>query len=190
MPCRMWAITKVLPDVATAPALKQGRCARLQGLRKGRRVARDIWNPARDRAMVRGARCNIGTLNNMALAIGAMPWGHWSSVHAVGLKSVNAPPFGDFDIGRKERTSAINSLILPTSFPALARVFPVRFLREYAESATTIDFSGSYQGSSPAKLAKFPVKFPVKGESRWRPVRSELRRQPASPWNRERLEIC
>ena len=34
----------------------------------------------------------------MALAAGAMSWGHWSGCHAVGW-DMNAPPFGDLDVG-------------------------------------------------------------------------------------------
>src|SRR2546430_3574616 len=40
-------------------------------------------------------------------------------------------------------------------------------------------------GSEGARIAKFPVKFPVSWESGWRRVRSALRRQPGSPAVRE-----
>jgi tricarballylate dehydrogenase len=54
--------------------------------------------PAWDVAKVRGTRFNTGDGINMALEIGAMPWGHWSGCHAVGWER-NAPPFGDLAVG-------------------------------------------------------------------------------------------
>ena len=54
--------------------------------------------PTWDLAKVRGTKFNTGAGINMALAIGAMPWGHWSGGHAVGW-DLNAPPFGDLDVG-------------------------------------------------------------------------------------------
>jgi tricarballylate dehydrogenase len=47
---------------------------------------------------LRGTRFNTGDGINMALEVGAMPWGHWSGCHAVGWER-NAPPFGDLAIG-------------------------------------------------------------------------------------------
>lgn len=54
--------------------------------------------PGWELAKVRGTRYNTGGGINMALDIGAMPWGHWSSGHAVGW-DYNAPPFGDLSVG-------------------------------------------------------------------------------------------
>ena len=54
--------------------------------------------PTWDLAKVRGTRFNTGAGITMALAVGAMPWGHWSGGHAVGW-DLNAPPFGDLEVG-------------------------------------------------------------------------------------------
>jgi len=54
--------------------------------------------PGWDLAKVRGTRYNTGAGITMALDIGAMPYGHWSGCHAVGW-DLNAPPFGDVNIG-------------------------------------------------------------------------------------------
>ncbi|MEZ5909474.1 MAG: FAD-dependent tricarballylate dehydrogenase TcuA [Hyphomicrobiaceae bacterium] len=54
--------------------------------------------PGWDLAKVRGTRYNTGGGINMALAVGAMPYGHWSGCHAVGWDQ-NAPPFGDLSVG-------------------------------------------------------------------------------------------
>ncbi|MBI4191428.1 MAG: FAD-dependent tricarballylate dehydrogenase TcuA [Betaproteobacteria bacterium] len=54
--------------------------------------------PNWDLAKVRGTRFNTGIGIRMALAIGAMPYGHWSGCHAVGW-DLNAPPFGDLAVG-------------------------------------------------------------------------------------------
>ncbi|MBI4183667.1 MAG: FAD-dependent tricarballylate dehydrogenase TcuA [Proteobacteria bacterium] len=54
--------------------------------------------PNWDLAKVRGSRFNTGKGIQMALDLGAMPFGHWSGCHAVAW-DVNAPPFGDIDIG-------------------------------------------------------------------------------------------
>ena len=54
--------------------------------------------PGWDLAKVRGTRFNTGDGLQMALAIGAMPWGNWSGAHAVGW-DMNAPPFGDLAVG-------------------------------------------------------------------------------------------
>ena len=50
--------------------------------------------PSWDLAKVRGTRFNMGDGIRMALAVGAMPFGHWSGAHAVGW-DLNAPPFGE-----------------------------------------------------------------------------------------------
>ena len=47
---------------------------------------------------MRGTRFNMGDGIRMALAVGAMPFGHWSGAHAVGW-DLNAPPFGEREIG-------------------------------------------------------------------------------------------
>jgi tricarballylate dehydrogenase len=54
--------------------------------------------PNWDLAKVRGTRFNTGAGIQMALAIGAMPCGHWSGAHAVGWDQ-NAPTFGDLAVG-------------------------------------------------------------------------------------------
>jgi tricarballylate dehydrogenase len=51
-----------------------------------------------DLARVRGTRHNTGDAIRMALDIGAQPYGHWSSCHAVAW-DLNAPPFGDRRVG-------------------------------------------------------------------------------------------
>jgi tricarballylate dehydrogenase len=54
--------------------------------------------PDWDLARVRGTRHNTGDGLRMALEIGAQPYGHWSSCHAVAW-DLNAPPFGDRKVG-------------------------------------------------------------------------------------------
>jgi tricarballylate dehydrogenase len=54
--------------------------------------------PNWDLAKVRGTRFNMGDGLRMALAAGAMPFGHWSGAHAVGWDQ-NAPPYGEREIG-------------------------------------------------------------------------------------------
>jgi tricarballylate dehydrogenase len=54
--------------------------------------------PEWDLARVRGTRHNTGDGIGMALEIGAQPYGHWSSCHAVAW-DLNAPPFGDRKVG-------------------------------------------------------------------------------------------
>jgi tricarballylate dehydrogenase len=54
--------------------------------------------PNWDLAKVRGTRFNNGAGIQMALAVGAMPYGHWSGSHAVGWDQ-NAPAFGDLAVG-------------------------------------------------------------------------------------------
>ena len=54
--------------------------------------------PNWDLARVRGTRHNVGDGIRMALEIGAQPYGHWSSCHAVAW-DLNAPPFGDRKVG-------------------------------------------------------------------------------------------
>ncbi|MFN9975828.1 MAG: tricarballylate dehydrogenase, partial [Phycisphaerae bacterium] len=54
--------------------------------------------PNWDLVRVRGTRFNTGMGIKMALDVGAMPHGHWSGCHAVGW-DLNAPPFGDLDVG-------------------------------------------------------------------------------------------
>ncbi len=50
--------------------------------------------PGWELAKVRGTRFDTGDGIKMALEIGAQPYGHWSSCHAVAW-DLNAPPFGD-----------------------------------------------------------------------------------------------
>src|SRR5438874_2073112 len=54
--------------------------------------------PGWDLAKVRGTRFNTGAGIQMALDIGAMPYGNWSGCHAVGW-DYNAPEFGDLAVG-------------------------------------------------------------------------------------------
>jgi tricarballylate dehydrogenase len=54
--------------------------------------------PNWDLAKVRGTRFNTGAGIQMALNIGAMPYGHWSGAHSVAWDQ-NAPPFGDLRVG-------------------------------------------------------------------------------------------
>ncbi len=54
--------------------------------------------PGWELAKVRGTRFNSGDGLNMALAIGASPYGNWSGCHAVGW-DYNAPEFGDLTVG-------------------------------------------------------------------------------------------
>jgi len=54
--------------------------------------------PGWDLAKVRGTEFNNGEGLEMALRIGAMPYGNWSGCHAVAW-DLNAPPYGDLSIG-------------------------------------------------------------------------------------------
>ncbi|MCZ6861426.1 MAG: FAD-dependent tricarballylate dehydrogenase TcuA [Alphaproteobacteria bacterium] len=54
--------------------------------------------PNWDLAKVRGTRFNTGKGIEMALDIGALPYGHYSGCHSVAW-DVSAPPFGDLTIG-------------------------------------------------------------------------------------------
>jgi tricarballylate dehydrogenase len=54
--------------------------------------------PGWELAKVRGTRFNMGDGIDMALEIGAMPYGNWSGCHAVGW-DYNAPEFGDLSVG-------------------------------------------------------------------------------------------
>jgi tricarballylate dehydrogenase len=54
--------------------------------------------PGWELARVRGTRFNMGAGINMAMAIGARPYGHWSGCHSVAW-DVNAPPYGDLTVG-------------------------------------------------------------------------------------------
>src|SRR6201996_1369741 len=54
--------------------------------------------PNWDLAKVRGSRFNTGQGLKMALDLGAAVHGHWSGAHAVAW-DLNAPPFGDLDVG-------------------------------------------------------------------------------------------
>jgi tricarballylate dehydrogenase len=54
--------------------------------------------PGWELAKVRGTRFNTGDGINMALNIGAAPYGNWSGCHAVGW-DYNAPEFGDLAVG-------------------------------------------------------------------------------------------
>ena len=62
--------------------------------RCGRAISGRNW----DLAKVRGSRFNTGQGLKMALDLGAAVHGHWSGAHAVAW-DLNAPPFGDLDVG-------------------------------------------------------------------------------------------
>jgi len=54
--------------------------------------------PGWDSAKVRGTRFNMGVGLQMALNVGACPFGNWSGCHSVAW-DVNAPPYGDLTVG-------------------------------------------------------------------------------------------
>src|ERR1700730_14532695 len=54
--------------------------------------------PGFELARVRGTRFNMGAGLNMALDIGARPYGDWSGCHSVAW-DINAPPYGDLTVG-------------------------------------------------------------------------------------------
>src|SRR5438477_3720959 len=54
--------------------------------------------PGWELARVRGTRFNMGAGLNMAMDIGARPYGHWSGCHSVAW-DINAPPYGDLTVG-------------------------------------------------------------------------------------------
>src|SRR5499427_8601525 len=54
--------------------------------------------PGWELAKVRGTRFNMGAGLNMALRIGARPYGNWSGCHSVAW-DINAPPYGDLTVG-------------------------------------------------------------------------------------------
>jgi tricarballylate dehydrogenase len=54
--------------------------------------------PGWDLAKVRGTRFNMGAGLDMALRIGARPYGNWSGCHSVAW-DINAPPYGDLTVG-------------------------------------------------------------------------------------------
>ena len=89
---------------------------------------------------------------------------------------------------------AQNTTITPTAgkfpdidrqFPVSDEIFPDSFAGNCSRSGCNTDASRIGFSLSHAKQAKFPVKFPVSREFMWRLVRSALRRQPASPADRE-----
>lgn len=57
-----------------------------------------------DLAKVRGARFNTGDGIRMAIAAGAMPYGHWSGCHAVAY-DMAAPEFGDLNLLGQQKNS-------------------------------------------------------------------------------------
>ena len=54
--------------------------------------------PGWELAKVRGTRFNMGAGLDMALRIGARPYGNWSGCHSVAW-DINAPPYGDLTVG-------------------------------------------------------------------------------------------
>src|SRR5262249_40215004 len=61
-------------------------------------LVRKYLGPGWEMARVRGTRFNMGAGLNMAMAIGARPYGHWSGSHSVAW-DINAPPYGDLTVG-------------------------------------------------------------------------------------------
>jgi tricarballylate dehydrogenase len=85
--------------VARGPAGFEELPARAVVLACGGFEANPEWRcrylgPDWELARVRGTRHNVGDGIRMALEIGAQPYGHWSSCHAVAW-DLNAPEFGD-----------------------------------------------------------------------------------------------
>jgi tricarballylate dehydrogenase len=54
--------------------------------------------PGWELAKIRGTRFNMGAGLDMAMRIGARPYGNWSGCHSVAW-DVNAPPYGDLTVG-------------------------------------------------------------------------------------------
>jgi tricarballylate dehydrogenase len=54
--------------------------------------------PGWELAKVRGTRFNMGAGLDMALRVGARPYGNWSGCHSVAW-DINAPPYGDLTVG-------------------------------------------------------------------------------------------
>lgn len=80
--------------------------------------------PPWDLARVRGSRYSTGDGLRMALAVGAMPTGHWSGVHAT-CWDLNAPPVGD-----RTRMSSFHKTAYP--FGILVNARGERFIDEGA----------------------------------------------------------
>jgi tricarballylate dehydrogenase len=68
------------------------------GFQADREMRARYLGPDWDLAKVRGTRFNTGDGIRMALEIGAEPYGHWSSCHAVAW-DLMAPPVGDLRVG-------------------------------------------------------------------------------------------
>jgi hypothetical protein len=98
-------------------------------------------------------------------------------------------PFDLRDPLRLEPHDPASSVRSPTyGLPVISRRyavrqirFPVRWRRELAKKGRTTACSGQWSGLRAARIARFPVKFPVCREFGRRQVRSPLRRQPRSP---------
>src|SRR5262249_45840966 len=78
----------------SGPALWCSPAAASSPIRKWAKYLGPGWEMAR----VRGTRFNMGAGRNMAMAIGARPYGHWSGSHSVAW-DINAPPYGDLTVG-------------------------------------------------------------------------------------------
>ena len=83
-------------------ALEEVRCRAVVlacgGFQANAEMRARYLGPDWELAKVRGTQFNTGDGIRMALEAGAMPWGHWSSCHAVAW-DLNAPPFGSRKIG-------------------------------------------------------------------------------------------
>ena len=75
-------------------------CSPAAGSNRAPRCARAISGPNWDLVKVRGTRYNTGRGHQMAIDAGAAVTGHWSGAHACQW-DMNAPPYGDLDIGDK-----------------------------------------------------------------------------------------
>jgi tricarballylate dehydrogenase len=93
-------VTGVVAEQAGAPvAIKAGAVVLACGSFESNPEMRARYlGPGWELAKVRGTRFNMGAGVNMALAIGARPYGHWSGCHSVAW-DVNAPPYGDLTVG-------------------------------------------------------------------------------------------
>jgi tricarballylate dehydrogenase len=94
------AVRGVIADVRGQPVKIRARSVVLAcgGFESSAEMRARYLGPGWDLAKVRGTRFNMGDGIRMAMAAGAMPFGHWSGAHAVGWDR-NAPPYGEREIG-------------------------------------------------------------------------------------------
>ncbi|MGH7326528.1 MAG: FAD-dependent tricarballylate dehydrogenase TcuA [Candidatus Rokuibacteriota bacterium] len=94
------AITGVVVRTGTGTEIVAARAVVLAagGFEANPEMRARYLGPNWELARVRGTPYNTGDAIRMALDIGALPWGHWSSCHAVQW-DLNAPPHGDRKVG-------------------------------------------------------------------------------------------